>query len=150
MMPASNVALGAPAFPNVDNESIVINALVDLLQGITMVVHENDRVEQSVQWSTRPAAFALCSDSEPLYVAQVDGHLTKSPSWPAGKRRPSKIILEVEPTLRSPLCSYGRGSQTAKHIIIHCSMFAAARHQLRDDQGCHPDYKQLLTTPEGL
>ncbi len=54
------------------------------------------------------------------------------------------------PTVPSPLCSCGRGSQTAKHILIHCSTFAAARHQLRDDQGRLPDYKQLLTTPEGL
>jgi hypothetical protein len=101
MTPASNVALGAPAFPDVDDESIVNKALVDLLQAITMVAHENSSVERSVQWSTRRAAFAVRSGGEPLYVAQVDGHLTKSAGQPAGKRWPSKIILEVKATLRA-------------------------------------------------
>jgi hypothetical protein len=38
----------------------------------------------------------------------------------------------------------------AKHILIHCSVFSAARHQLRDSQGRLPDFKQLLSTPDGL
>jgi hypothetical protein len=54
------------------------------------------------------------------------------------------------PTVLSPLCSYGRGSQTAIHIIIHCSAFSATWHQLRDSQGHLLDFIQLLSTPEGL
>jgi hypothetical protein len=54
------------------------------------------------------------------------------------------------PFFLSLLCSCGFGHQTAKHIIIHCRNFSAARHALRDDQGCLPDYKQLLTTLTGL
>ncbi len=54
------------------------------------------------------------------------------------------------PSLLSPLCSCGFGHQTAKHIIIHCRNFIAARHTLRDDQGHLLDFKQLLTTPKGL
>ncbi len=50
----------------------------------------------------------------------------------------------------SPLCSCQFGHQTAKHIIIHCRNFSAARHALRDNQGHLPDYKQLVTTPTGL
>ncbi len=54
------------------------------------------------------------------------------------------------PSVLSPLCSCGFGHQTAKHIIIHCRNFSAARHALRDNQGHLPDFKQLLTTPTGL
>ena len=54
------------------------------------------------------------------------------------------------PSILSPLCSCGLGYQTAKHIIIHCRTFLAARHALRDNQGRLPDYKQLVTTPTGL
>jgi hypothetical protein len=45
------------------------------------------------------------------------------------------------PSVISPLCSCGFGHQTAKHIIIHCCNFLAARHALRDNQGYLPDYK---------
>ncbi len=54
------------------------------------------------------------------------------------------------PSVLSSLCSCGFGHQTAKHIIIHCRNFSAARHALRDNQGHLPDCKQLLTTPTGL
>ncbi len=53
-------------------------------------------------------------------------------------------------TVLSPLCSCGFGHQTAKHIIIHCRNFSAARHALRDNQGHLLDYKQLITTLTGL
>jgi hypothetical protein len=54
------------------------------------------------------------------------------------------------PSVQSPLCSCGFGHQTAKHIIIHCRNFPAARQALRDNQGHQPDYKQLVTIPTGL
>jgi hypothetical protein len=54
------------------------------------------------------------------------------------------------PSVLSPLCSCGFGHQTAKHIIIHCHNFLAARHALRDNHGHLPDFKQLLTTPTGI
>jgi hypothetical protein len=54
------------------------------------------------------------------------------------------------PTVPSPLCSCGRGSETAQHILIHCSVFSAAWHQPRANHECLSDYKQLLTTPEEL
>jgi hypothetical protein len=54
------------------------------------------------------------------------------------------------PSVLSPLCSCGFGHQTAKHIIIHCRSFSAARHALGDDQGRLPDYKQLVTIATGL
>ncbi len=58
------------------------------------------------------------------------------------------LYQALVPTVPSPPCSCGRGSQTAKHILIHCSMFSAAWSQLRDSQGHLPDFKQLLSTPE--
>jgi hypothetical protein len=54
------------------------------------------------------------------------------------------------PSVFLPSCGYGLGRNTAKHIIIHCRNFSAARHDLRDNQGHVPDYKQLVTTPAGL
>jgi hypothetical protein len=54
------------------------------------------------------------------------------------------------PSVLSPLCSCGFGHQTAKHIIIHCRSFSAARHALRDNQGRLLDYKQLVMTLTGL
>jgi hypothetical protein len=54
------------------------------------------------------------------------------------------------PMVPSQPCSCGRGIQTAKHILIHCTLFSAARRQLRATQGHLPDNKQLLTIPEVL
>jgi hypothetical protein len=54
------------------------------------------------------------------------------------------------PSVLSPLCSCSFRHQTAKHIIIHCRNFSAARNALRDDQEHLPDSKQLPTTPTGL
>jgi hypothetical protein len=54
------------------------------------------------------------------------------------------------PSVLSPLCSCGFGHQTAKHIIIHCRNFSAARHALRDNQGRLPDSRELVMTPTGL
>jgi hypothetical protein len=42
------------------------------------------------------------------------------------------------------------GHQIAKHILIHCCNFSAARHALRISQEGLPDFKQLLTTLTGL
>jgi hypothetical protein len=50
----------------------------------------------------------------------------------------------------SPLCSCGRGQQTAKHILIFCPKYEGARHELRDEQGHLPDLSKLLETAEGL
>jgi hypothetical protein len=60
------------------------------------------------------------------------------------------LHLACVPIVPSVICSCGRGSQTAKHILIHCSTFSAAQHLLRDSQGCLPDFKQLLSSPERL
>jgi hypothetical protein len=43
-------------------------------------------------------------------------------------------------TVLSPLCNYRIGHQTAKHIIIHCRNFSAARHALSNNQGHLPDF----------
>jgi hypothetical protein len=89
-------------------------------------------------------------------VLALHQHLQKPESSLAVQLRTGKNCFNAflyqarVPTVPSPLCSCGRGSQTAKHILIHCSTFSATRHQLRDNQGRLPDYKQLLTTPEGL
>jgi hypothetical protein len=45
------------------------------------------------------------------------------------------------PSVLSPLYSCGFGHQTAKHIIIHCRNFSAARHAFSDNQGHLPDFK---------
>jgi hypothetical protein len=50
----------------------------------------------------------------------------------------------------SPLCSCGRGWQTAKHVLILCPRHAGAWHELRDEQGYLPDFSKLLGTAEGL
>jgi hypothetical protein len=53
------------------------------------------------------------------------------------------------PSVPSPLCSCGRGRQTARHVLIFCPRHAAARHELRDEQGHLPDFSKLLGTAEG-
>jgi hypothetical protein len=54
------------------------------------------------------------------------------------------------PSVSSPLCSCGRGRQTAKHVLIFCPKYAGVRHQLRDEQGHLPDFSKLLGTADGL
>ncbi len=54
------------------------------------------------------------------------------------------------PSVSSPLCSCGRGQQTAKHVLIFCSRHAAVRHEIRDEQGYIPDFSKLLGTADGL
>jgi hypothetical protein len=54
------------------------------------------------------------------------------------------------PSVPSPICSCGRGRQTAKHVLIFCPRHAGAWHELRDEQGHLPDFSKLLGTAEGL
>ncbi len=54
------------------------------------------------------------------------------------------------PSVPSPLCSCGRGRQTARHVLIFCPKHAGARHELRDEQGHLPDFSKLLSTAAGL
>jgi hypothetical protein len=54
------------------------------------------------------------------------------------------------PSVPSPLCSCGRGRQTAKYMLIFCPRYAGARQQLRDEQGHLPDLLKLLGPAEGL
>ncbi len=69
----------------------------------------------------------------------------------AGKNGFNAFLYQAHvPFVLSPLRSCGLGHRTAKHIIIHCCNFSAARHALRDNQGHLPGYKQLVTTPTGL
>ncbi len=69
----------------------------------------------------------------------------------AGKNGFNAFLYQAHvPFVLSPLRSCGLGHRTAKHIIIHCCNFSAARHALRDNQGHLPDYKQLVTTLTGL
>ncbi len=48
------------------------------------------------------------------------------------------------PSVPSPLCSCGRGRQTAKHVLIFGPKYEGARHELRDEQGHLPDFSKLL------
>jgi hypothetical protein len=54
------------------------------------------------------------------------------------------------PSVPSPICSCGRGRQTAKHILIFCPRHAGAWYELRNEQGHLPDFSKLLGTAEGL
>ncbi len=54
------------------------------------------------------------------------------------------------PSVSSPLCSCGRGRQTAKHVLIFCPQHSGARHELRDELGHLPDFSRLLGTADGL
>jgi hypothetical protein len=47
-------------------------------------------------------------------------------------------------SVQSPLCSYGLGHQTAKHMLIHSRNFLAVRHTIRDNQGWIPNYKDIV------
>jgi hypothetical protein len=70
---------------------------------------------------------------------------------PTGKNDLNAFLYQAHvPSVLCPLCSCGFGHQTAKHNIIHCRNFSAARHALRDDYGHLPDFKQPLTIPTGL
>jgi hypothetical protein len=53
------------------------------------------------------------------------------------------------PSMLSPLCSCGRGQQTAKHVLIFWPRYAWARHELRDEHGHLPDFSKLLGTADG-
>ncbi len=78
-------------------------------------------------------------------------HLQKPELWLAvqlrtGKKGLKTFLYEASMlTGASSLCSCGRGSQTAKQILIHYSAFSAAQNQLGDSQGNFPDFKQLLS-----
>jgi hypothetical protein len=77
-------------------------------------------------------------------IVTLHQHLRKPESSLAVQLRTGKNGLNAflyqahVPTVSSPLCSCGRGQQTAKHILIHCPAFSAAQHQLRGSQGRLP------------
>jgi hypothetical protein len=54
------------------------------------------------------------------------------------------------PSVSSPLCSCGRGRQTAKQVLIFCFKHAGARREPKDELGHLPDVSKLLVTAEGL
>jgi hypothetical protein len=54
------------------------------------------------------------------------------------------------PSLSFPLYSYGRVGQMTKLILIFCLRHARAWHELRDEQGHHPNLSKFLGTAEGL
>jgi hypothetical protein len=54
------------------------------------------------------------------------------------------------PFVYSPLCSCGRGWQTAKHVPIFHPKYAGAGHELRDEYGHLLNFSKLLGTAEGL
>ncbi len=54
------------------------------------------------------------------------------------------------PSIISLHCSCCMGHWIARHIIIHCRNSPAARHAHRDNQGCLPVYRQLVTTLTNL
>jgi hypothetical protein len=42
------------------------------------------------------------------------------------------------------LCSCGGRQQRAKHVFIFCHGYTGASHELRDEQGCLPNFKIYL------
>jgi hypothetical protein len=118
------------------------------------------RVQQAwlQQWqasSPHPANTSSIEASPGSDVFGTSSASTKARVVPCsaatGKNSFNAFLYQARvPTISSPLCSCGRGSKIAKHILIHCSAFSAAWHQLKDNLGRLPDFKQLLNTPDRL
>jgi hypothetical protein len=54
------------------------------------------------------------------------------------------------PSVSSPLCSCGRGQQTAKYVLIFCPQHSGTQHESRDEMGHLLDFLRLLGTADGL
>jgi hypothetical protein len=52
------------------------------------------------------------------------------------------------PGVESGLCSCGRGSETPRHMLVHCLKESERREELRGVSG-NLDFRKLLDTPEG-
>ncbi len=98
--PASNTRLGLVAFPQIDDENVVNNSLVDLLQALVMVGYEAAVVPLSLEWSMRRASFNVMKGKQRLFQAQVDGVFAEVNEDAASKRKLSRLILEVKAYLR--------------------------------------------------
>jgi hypothetical protein len=89
-------------------------------------------------------------------VLKLHGGLRKAESLLAIQLRIGTNCLDAYlyqarvPSVSSPLCSCGRGRQTARHILTFCPKHAGARHELRDELGQLLDFSKLLGTAEGL
>jgi hypothetical protein len=53
------------------------------------------------------------------------------------------------PGMESGLCSCGNGSETPRHLLIHCQKEEIQRKELKGASGGRLDLKRLLDTPEG-
>jgi hypothetical protein len=89
-------------------------------------------------------------------VLKFHEELRKAESSLAIKLRTGTNILDAilfqarVPSVSSPLCSCGRGQQTAKHVLIVCPRHSGAQHELRDEHGHLPHFFKSLETAEGL
>ncbi len=109
--PASNVRLGLISFPTIDDENVVIKALVDLLQALVPLGYEANAVRRSAEWSMRRAALFVKGDNGQLYEAQVDGVLLEK----NGGQERTRVILEEKPSLRSD--KYHTRYQEAAQVV---------------------------------
>jgi len=53
------------------------------------------------------------------------------------------------PGIESGLCNCGNGSETPRHLLIHCQKEEIRREELKRIGGGRLDLKKLLDTPEG-
>ena len=53
------------------------------------------------------------------------------------------------PDFPSLVCQCGRARETARHVILHCNRFMAARHKIADPRSGVVDLKSLLSCAVG-
>jgi hypothetical protein len=78
---------------------MVVNmSLVATAQALTQLAHDAGRLESTIDWTMQRAVFRVFSDTDKLFEAQVDGHLSRQTNTGPGE---PKICAEVKAEIRS-------------------------------------------------
>jgi hypothetical protein len=107
------------------------------------------------RWRARKPPWGELFTAEPNEkVLKLHSGLSKARSSIAIQLRSGKTGLAAflhrrkVPGYTSPICPCGQGSETPKHVMIHCSKHAETRHRLEING--RVDLSQTMTTPEGI
>ena len=107
------------------------------------------------RWAARKPPWGETGTSEPTRkVLKLHKGLSKARSSIAVQLRSGKTGLAAflhqrkVPGFPSPDCSCGRGRETPKHVMIHCTKHSEARKRLEIDG--RVDLRKMMSSPEGL